>query len=101
MTWPPTHPFIMSTQDQRHLEQGRVSDSQGLFDAYRIYQRAYDEVFTAAGERRPHWDAVVSFLETLGSKGLARSWEQARRMIHENGVTFNVYGDPQGMDRPW
>ena len=22
-------------------------------------------------------------------------------MIHENGVTYNVYGDPQGMERPW
>jgi uncharacterized circularly permuted ATP-grasp superfamily protein len=22
-------------------------------------------------------------------------------MIHENGVTYNVYGDPRGMDRPW
>ena len=100
MTRPPIPPFMLA-QDQRHLDQVRVSDGQGLFDAYRVYQRAYDEVFTAAGERRPHWDAVVSFLETLGSKGLARSWEQARRMIHENGVTFNVYGDPQGMDRPW
>jgi uncharacterized circularly permuted ATP-grasp superfamily protein/uncharacterized alpha-E superfamily protein len=22
-------------------------------------------------------------------------------MLHENGVTYNVYGDPQGMTRPW
>ena len=22
-------------------------------------------------------------------------------MIHENGVTHNVYGDPQGLQRPW
>jgi uncharacterized circularly permuted ATP-grasp superfamily protein/uncharacterized alpha-E superfamily protein len=78
-----------------------VRDGRGLFDAYPIHDRAYDEVFTAAGERRPHWEAMVSFLEALGSDGLTRSWEQARRMIHENGVTFNFYGDPQGMDRPW
>ena len=24
-----------------------------------------------------------------------------RRIIHENGVTHNVYGDPNGLDRPW
>jgi len=100
MTQSPMNP-LLSMQDQRHVEQALASAGQGLFDTYRIYHRAYDEVFTAAGERRPHWDAVVPFLEALGANGLARSWEQARRMIHENGVTFNVYGDPQGMDRPW
>src|SRR5262249_50066742 len=28
-------------------------------------------------------------------------WENGRRLIREHGVTYNVYGDPQGMDRPW
>ena len=27
--------------------------------------------------------------------------ELARRLIHQNGVTHNVYGDPNGLDRPW
>ncbi len=73
----------------------------GLFDTYTVADWTYDEVFTTTGERRSHWDCVIPFLEALGSSGLTRSWEQARRMIHDNGVTFNVYGDPQGMDRPW
>jgi uncharacterized circularly permuted ATP-grasp superfamily protein/uncharacterized alpha-E superfamily protein len=30
-----------------------------------------------------------------------RSVELARRLIVENGVTYNVYADPQGRDRPW
>ena len=58
-------------------------------------------MFTASGTPRPQWAKVVSFLDTIGSEGLARRWEQAHRMIHENGVTYNVYGDPQGMERPW
>ena len=33
------------------------------------------------------------------------SWHRAGRtpsaLIRENGVTYNVYGDPQGIDRPW
>lgn len=28
-------------------------------------------------------------------------WEEARRLLHQNGVTYNIYGDPQGMERPW
>ncbi len=30
-----------------------------------------------------------------------RRWEKARHLIHENGVSYNVYGDPRGMERPW
>ncbi len=106
MTLSPMNPS-MTTQDTRPHASGGMSNGQGLFDAYTVSDRAYDEAFTATGKRRPHWDAVVPFLETLGSNGLARSWEQARRMIHENGVTFNVYGDPQYMGQlgtraiPW
>ena len=37
----------------------------------------------------------------LGPQELARRWEQARRLLRENGVTYNVYGDPRGTDRPW
>ncbi|ETX00543.1 MAG: hypothetical protein ETSY1_10870 [Candidatus Entotheonella factor] len=91
----------MMTQDPRPPGHSGMRHGRGLFDTYTISERAYDEAFTATGQRRPHWDAVVPFLEALGSQGLARSWEQARRMIHDNGVTFNVYGDPQGMDRLW
>ena len=60
-----------------------------------------DEIFAAPGVLRPHWEKVVRSLDALGQQELSRRWQQARRMIHENGVTYNVYGDPQGMDRPW
>ncbi len=80
---------------------GATPTVNGLFGTYRVPAAAYDEVFAAAGILRPQWDTPLRFLDTLGSDGLARRWEQARRMIHENGVTYNVYGAPQGMDRPW
>ncbi|MBM4362105.1 MAG: circularly permuted type 2 ATP-grasp protein, partial [Deltaproteobacteria bacterium] len=32
---------------------------------------------------------------------MQRRWDQARRLIRDNGVTYNVYGDPRGMHRPW
>ncbi|WP_207436479.1 circularly permuted type 2 ATP-grasp protein, partial [Sabulibacter ruber] len=28
-------------------------------------------------------------------------WEEARRLLHQNGVTYNIYADPMGMERPW
>ena len=30
-----------------------------------------------------------------------RRWEKAQHLLHENGVSYNVYGDPRGMERPW
>jgi uncharacterized circularly permuted ATP-grasp superfamily protein/uncharacterized alpha-E superfamily protein len=40
-------------------------------------------------------------LEAMGVGEMQRRWDQARRLIRDNGVTYNVYGDPRGMDRPW
>ena len=61
----------------------------------------HDEMVAAAGELRPHCDTFVRSLETLGRHELASRWENAKRAIRDNGVTYNVYGDPQGVDRPW
>ncbi len=55
----------------------------------------------ADGSLRPHYQRLASTLNRLGPNGLAACADQARRSIAENGVTYNVYGDPRGMDRPW
>ena len=73
----------------------------GLFAGYRAPDGSFDETFAEGGEPRPHWQKVVEALETLGAGELAHCWQQARRMIHENGVTYNVYDDARGMERPW
>ncbi|MCW8131026.1 MAG: circularly permuted type 2 ATP-grasp protein [Planctomycetota bacterium] len=62
---------------------------------------SFDEMLAPDGSLRPHWHTFVSKLDNLGQAELTRRWEQARQLIHENGVTYNVYGDPRGMDRPW
>ena len=56
---------------------------------------------TPGGQLRPHYDTFVRSLETLGRHELASRWENAKRAIRDNGVTYNVYGDPEGVDRPW
>jgi len=61
----------------------------------------YDEMSAAPGVLRPHWDTLIKSLSALGEQELARRWQTATQRIRENGVTYNVYGDPQGIDRPW
>ncbi len=72
-----------------------------MFAGYTGLPGIYDEMRLASGELRPHWLPFVSSLERLGRDELSLRWENARRIIREHGVTYNVYGDPQGMDRPW
>jgi uncharacterized circularly permuted ATP-grasp superfamily protein/uncharacterized alpha-E superfamily protein len=60
-----------------------------------------DEMVGADGALREHWQLGISMLDELGLTDLDRRWAHARRIIHENGVTHNVYGDPNGLDRPW
>jgi uncharacterized circularly permuted ATP-grasp superfamily protein/uncharacterized alpha-E superfamily protein len=62
---------------------------------------APDELFDAAGSLRSHWQPFLNSLQGMGRSELSRRWNEAQHLIHENGVTYNVYGDPRGMSRPW
>ena len=60
-----------------------------------------DEMRSAAGQVRPHWQHLLDALRTLGPAALEERRREARRLIRDNGVTYNLHGDPQGMSRPW
>jgi len=73
-----------------------------LVDGYQVRPgHIHDELITPGGDLRLHYDTFVRSLETLGRHELASRWENAKRAIRDNGVTYNVYGDPEGVDRPW
>jgi uncharacterized circularly permuted ATP-grasp superfamily protein len=55
-----------------------------------------DEMVEPGGSLRPHWRAFVSLMDDMGPAEVVSSWEQARRLIRENGITHNVYGAPDG-----
>ena len=47
---------------------------------------------------RPHWSPLVDSLSAIGHGGLLGRWQEGRRLLHDNGVTYNVYGDPAATD---
>jgi len=61
----------------------------------------YDELMSPDNSLREHWTRFAQLLSVLGRDELARRWESAQRQLRENGVTYNVYDDSRGMDRPW
>src|SRR5882724_4464300 len=82
-------------------KQESAAAAANIFGGYRPETSVYDESVLAPGAPRPHWRQFVTSFEQLGREELALRWENGRRIIREHGVTYNVYGDPQGMDRPW
>ena len=68
---------------------------------YRANARRYDELRDASGEVREHWRPLIERMEQEGSEVAGQSVALARNLIAENGVTYNVYADPKGADRPW
>ena len=64
--------------------------------------RRYDELTDSTGGMRAHWRPLIDRLRADETPdAVRRSLELTRRLIVENGVTYNVYADPQGADRPW
>lgn len=62
--------------------------------------RVFDEAFAGDGPRA-HWRGLLRALDGLGLDAVNRRWAEARHLIRQHGVTYNVYGDPRGLERPW
>ena len=61
----------------------------------------FDEYFAAADGLRLHVRPFMARLDHLGRAELTRRWQQAERLLFENGVTYNSHDDPGGRSRPW
>ena len=61
----------------------------------------YDEVFDLDGLPRRHWEHFVRSVDPTGRSALSDRADTIRRAVEQDGVTYNIYGDPKGTDRPW
>jgi uncharacterized circularly permuted ATP-grasp superfamily protein/uncharacterized alpha-E superfamily protein len=76
------------------------SGTEKICDGY-IVSSAHDEMCAADGGIRDHWHYLMNALHDIGAAELQGRREEAWRLIRENDVTYNIYGDPRGMGRPW
>jgi uncharacterized circularly permuted ATP-grasp superfamily protein/uncharacterized alpha-E superfamily protein len=91
----------MNTPTSHDILDADRGGTQKLSHGYAADPTVLDEMIEADGSLRPHWRQFFSMLDELGPEKLRQHWDQAKRLIHDNGVTHNVYGDPSGLDRPW
>ncbi|AYF89802.1 circularly permuted type 2 ATP-grasp protein [Pseudomonas sp. JS3066] len=72
-----------------------------LLANYPLTATAYHELLDAEGQVRPHWQRLFQQIERSSPAQMQQRQELLARQIQENGVTYNVYADPKGTDRPW
>ena len=72
-----------------------------LLDRYPRTAGTYHELLNDSGEVRPHWRRLFDQLQRSTPAQLVQRQALLARQIQENGVTYNVYADPKGADRPW
>lgn len=72
-----------------------------LLETYQAAAGRFDESADGAGGLREGYKPFAKAMPHLTGVELKQRHETARRIIQEQGVTYNLYGDPRGMERPW
>ncbi|MBC3385752.1 circularly permuted type 2 ATP-grasp protein [Pseudomonas sp. SWRI179] len=72
-----------------------------LLDRYPLTTGTYHELLDDSGAVRAHWRRLFDQLQRSTPAQLLQRQALLARQIQENGVTYNVYADPKGADRPW
>jgi len=62
---------------------------------------AFDEMCTPSGEVRQHWRYLMDALAAMGPEVLGQRQLDTARMLRSDGATYNIYGTPDGLNRPW
>ena len=58
-------------------------------------------MFDRSGAVRPHWKPLVDAFASMEPDEYGRRLDSAMRMVGENGVTYNVYDEANGLGRQW
>ena len=69
-----------------------------LFEHYTL-DGFYDEMFQSPGTPRPHYRSLYATLESLTGRDFKQRAQMAEMSMMNQGVTFTVYGDDQGLEK--
>ena len=89
-------------QSQSHVQaQGSVGQSQSQSQLQSPLQSPSTLEAESGSSLAPHWTTFFNFLGAAGFDDLNHRTANLRRQIRDNGVTYNVYADTNGPQRPW
>lgn len=90
-----------TSDDTRASDSTPADDTASLIDQYAANPSRYDEMCAAPGLPRAHWRAMFDRLKAMSPRELNARINAAERHLRDSGVTYNVYDDPNGLDRQW
>ena len=71
-----------------------------IFDACKVAP-TFDEMFDKDCNVKEHWQKIVNDIEKIGIEKLEEKQQEIDWRLEDNGVTFNIYNDPEGSNRVW
>ena len=72
-----------------------------LTKGYFTNRTLLDECFDFEGDVKEHWKKLLNNIELFDGEELKGRQQELLTLLKENGVTYNVYGDTDGLNRPW
>ncbi len=72
-----------------------------LLAAYPRSEPRFDELLDDAGRPRPHWAGLVEAIARAEPARMRDRIATVEREIRDSGLTYNMYADPKGAERPW
>lgn len=85
----------MSTTDKR------TPAAQRLLAGYERDADRYHEMFEVDGGVRAHWQDLLADVDASTMAQMRHRLDFVARQIREDGITYNIYADAKGADRPW
>ncbi|MCY7421423.1 MAG: circularly permuted type 2 ATP-grasp protein, partial [Chitinophagaceae bacterium] len=77
------------------------SDQTSLLKGLQNGQHSLDQLLNNNVSLEPHWKTFFTSFAQLGDEEIVNRSQDMSRFLKENGVTYNIYGDPSGMNRTW
>lgn len=90
---------IFSSQNQaQNLTPGQAPDQADQADAleYRHISGLVDDACTDDGRVKPQWEYLLNSLRNLGPQRVHERELKARRILRDDGATYNIYSGEEG-----
>lgn len=98
--YPQNQPLPQPQLQMQAQRQGQLQTTQEL-----KYKRPAadipDQVYLDDGTIKPEWNYLLDSLNNLGVKALNDRQEKAKRILRDDGVTYNIYADSQSPSSQW
>ncbi|MCB0638631.1 MAG: circularly permuted type 2 ATP-grasp protein [Lewinella sp.] len=72
-----------------------------LLQGYEQSKAAFDEMWEGPGRIRTHWQHLLQQIQALGPNEMGHRKLELQRLLRDHGVTYNIYGSPQGARQLW